>query len=105
MSGGAPGLTAVFPRPERLAGGNLAHLGMPAARAASMSRQASPTYRQRPGSLPATAQAILAARLPGLVRPERTITIPASLAYGSTGYGSVPANAAIVFDVELTAVK
>lgn len=36
---------------------------------------------------------------------KRTITIPASLAYGSTGYGSVPANAAIVFDVELTAVK
>jgi FKBP-type peptidyl-prolyl cis-trans isomerase FkpA len=35
----------------------------------------------------------------------RTITIPASLAYGSTGQGSVPPNAALVFDVTLTAVN
>lgn len=33
---------------------------------------------------------------------KRTITIPASLAYGASGNGSgVPANAALVFDVEL----
>ncbi|MFG6485441.1 FKBP-type peptidyl-prolyl cis-trans isomerase [Roseateles sp. BYS78W] len=36
---------------------------------------------------------------------SRTVTIPASLAYGSTGQGSVPANAALVFDITLTAVN
>jgi FKBP-type peptidyl-prolyl cis-trans isomerase FkpA len=37
---------------------------------------------------------------------SRTVTIPASLAYGSTGSGSViPANAALVFDIALTAVN
>jgi FKBP-type peptidyl-prolyl cis-trans isomerase len=35
---------------------------------------------------------------------KRTVTVPASLAYGSTGQGSVPANAALVFDIELLAV-
>ncbi|RTL35494.1 MAG: FKBP-type peptidylprolyl isomerase [Burkholderiales bacterium] len=35
---------------------------------------------------------------------KRTVTVPASLAYGSTGQGSVPANAAMVFDIELLAV-
>jgi peptidylprolyl isomerase len=35
---------------------------------------------------------------------KRTIIIPASLAYGSTGYGSVPANSGLVFEVELTKV-
>lgn len=32
---------------------------------------------------------------------KRTITIPASQAYGSAGKGSVPANAALVFDIEM----
>lgn len=38
---------------------------------------------------------------------KRTITIPASLGYGSTGAGNgaIPPNAALVFDVELTAVN
>jgi FKBP-type peptidyl-prolyl cis-trans isomerase FkpA len=37
---------------------------------------------------------------------KRTITIPASLGYGATGAGaSIPPNAALVFDVELTAVR
>ncbi|MFG6414368.1 FKBP-type peptidyl-prolyl cis-trans isomerase [Roseateles sp. DC23W] len=37
---------------------------------------------------------------------KRTVTMPASLAYGSTGAGNgvIPANAALVFDIELTAV-
>jgi hypothetical protein len=37
---------------------------------------------------------------------KRTITVPASLGYGATGNApKVPANAALVFDVELTAVN
>lgn len=38
---------------------------------------------------------------------KRTLIIPAALAYGSTGAGSglIPANAALVFDVELKSVN
>ena len=36
---------------------------------------------------------------------KRTITIPASLAYGTAGQGTIPGNAALVFDIELTAVN
>ncbi|CAM3769779.1 FKBP-type peptidyl-prolyl cis-trans isomerase [Roseateles saccharophilus] len=38
---------------------------------------------------------------------KRTITIPATLAYGSTGAGNgtIPANAALVFDIELVSVN
>ena len=36
---------------------------------------------------------------------KRTITIPASQAYGNAGQGSIPGGAALVFDVEVTAVN
>ncbi len=36
---------------------------------------------------------------------KRTLTLPASLAYGATGQGQIPGGAALVFDVELTAVN
>ncbi|MGM9482468.1 FKBP-type peptidyl-prolyl cis-trans isomerase [Roseateles sp. NT4] len=36
---------------------------------------------------------------------KRTITIPASLAYGNLGQGSIPGGAALVFDIELTAIN
>lgn len=36
---------------------------------------------------------------------KRTLTIPASLGYGTAGYASIPGGAALVFDVELTAVN
>ncbi|MBB4843486.1 FKBP-type peptidyl-prolyl cis-trans isomerase FkpA [Paucibacter oligotrophus] len=36
---------------------------------------------------------------------KRTLLIPASLAYGSSGRGSIPPNAALVFDIQLLEVK
>jgi len=36
---------------------------------------------------------------------KRTLIIPASLAYGSTGKGSIPANAPLIFDIEVTSVS
>lgn len=36
---------------------------------------------------------------------KRTVVIPASLGYGATGSGKIPANAGLVFDIEVTAVK
>ena len=43
--------------------------------------------------------------IPGMkVGGKRTLTVPASLAYGSSGFGKIPANSGLVFDVELTAV-
>jgi FKBP-type peptidyl-prolyl cis-trans isomerase len=36
---------------------------------------------------------------------ERRLVIPANLAYGSTGSGAIPANAALVFDVRLLKIK
>jgi FKBP-type peptidyl-prolyl cis-trans isomerase len=36
---------------------------------------------------------------------ERRLVIPSSLAYGSSGSGSIPANAALVFDVHLLRIQ
>lgn len=36
---------------------------------------------------------------------KRTLIIPSSLGYGASGSGSIPANAALVFDVELISVQ
>jgi FKBP-type peptidyl-prolyl cis-trans isomerase FkpA len=36
---------------------------------------------------------------------QRRLTIPASLAYGAVGQGPIPANAALVFDVEMLSVQ
>jgi FKBP-type peptidyl-prolyl cis-trans isomerase FkpA len=36
---------------------------------------------------------------------KRTLLIPSSLGYGASGYGAIPANAGLVFDVALTAVQ
>ena len=36
---------------------------------------------------------------------KRTVLIPSSLGYGSSGNNSIPPNAGLVFDIELTAVK
>jgi FKBP-type peptidyl-prolyl cis-trans isomerase FkpA len=36
---------------------------------------------------------------------KRTVLIPSSLGYGSTGQGTIPPNAGLVFDIALTAVQ
>ncbi len=36
---------------------------------------------------------------------QRTLVIPASLGYGTRGAGSIPANATLIFDVELLEVR
>ena len=36
---------------------------------------------------------------------KRTVLIPASMGYGAKGQGSIPANANLVLDIELTAIK
>ena len=36
---------------------------------------------------------------------KRTLLIPSSLGYGASGYGAIPPNAGLVFDIALTAVQ
>jgi FKBP-type peptidyl-prolyl cis-trans isomerase FkpA len=36
---------------------------------------------------------------------KRTVLIPSNMAYGSSGYGKIPPNAGLVFDLTLTAVQ
>jgi FKBP-type peptidyl-prolyl cis-trans isomerase FkpA len=44
--------------------------------------------------------------VPGMkVGGKRTLVIPADMAYGAAGKGSIPGNAAMVFDVEMVAIK
>ncbi len=43
--------------------------------------------------------------VPGMkVGGKRRLTIPPSLAYGSTGYGSIPPNTTIVFEIDLLSI-
>src|SRR5574340_647329 len=43
--------------------------------------------------------------VPGMkVGGKRRLTVPASLAYGQSGYGIIPPNAALVFDVGLLSI-
>lgn len=44
--------------------------------------------------------------VPGMrVGGQRRLVLPPSLAYGSTGSGPIPANAALVFEIELLSVQ
>jgi FKBP-type peptidyl-prolyl cis-trans isomerase FkpA len=44
--------------------------------------------------------------VPGMkVGGKRTLVIPADMAYGAAGRGSIPGNAALIFDVEMVAIK
>jgi len=36
---------------------------------------------------------------------KRTVLIPSSMGYGSSGSGAIPPNAGLVFDLTLTAVQ
>ena len=44
--------------------------------------------------------------IPGMkVGGQRKLTIPSSLGYGAWGTGTIPANAGLIFDVELVDVQ
>jgi FKBP-type peptidyl-prolyl cis-trans isomerase FkpA len=40
-----------------------------------------------------------------LVGGKRTLLIPSSMGYGASGYGTIPPNAGLVFDITLTSVQ
>lgn len=51
--------------------------------------------------IPGWDQGLLGMKVGG----KRTLSIPANLAYGSSGRGPIPGNSGLVFDVELTKVE
>lgn len=54
------------------------------------------------GVIPGWDQGVLGMKVGG----KRTLTIPSNLGYGPTGSGTaIPANAGLVFDIELVSVK
>ena len=50
--------------------------------------------------IPGFEQAVIGMKVGG----KRRATIPPSLAYGSTGQGSIPPNATLVFDIDLVSI-
>jgi FKBP-type peptidyl-prolyl cis-trans isomerase len=68
----------------------------------SFARQQPIAFRIGAGQvIPGFEQGIVGMRVGG----RRRMTIPPSLAYGSSGQGVIPPNATIVFEVELLAVQ
>jgi FKBP-type peptidyl-prolyl cis-trans isomerase FkpA len=55
----------------------------------------------RSEAIPGMDQGVLGMKVGG----KRTVIMPASMAYGSTPQVKIPANSALVFDVEMVAIK